>query len=576
MNHQPSKTVSLYLTRFPQTQNSYVHVLRCNNCDYLTLNPTNFKEHFRSKHPKTLGFWTYSCFQCSSMSTEKSLMEEHLRLYHRLNDNSTGKLIERFHEPSTFDLLSNPASTVAGGTTTIPLTLTSTHVPAIASGGSNVNVMNALQIMNKSPVVSTTNSLTDSALTCNSDLSTNSPAILTASSSPIPPLGTDKLVEYPSEVKSEDSCSVNPNESTNNSLVSTGCAVSGSRRRKATTPGRICPQTTNGNDDRSELDEDLSSENQKMKSNGDFADVSMSDTDQLTFGKRSTCTDESIGNEVQDNYHGPPSPKRACTIDFDKPDNNIITAALSQAGSGLPFVLSISNTCDTSQTGLFGARLNKLSTSPSFTVSPQQLGAIPTTGGPVMGQLIPIAGLPEHLLCGISTTLLGGNNNQSLSQSLLANHGTSFSVPVLDNQSSMTNAGSSSTWVLTNQPNNANTNFLATQNAMTTLQPTLLVPLPATLTDSTTVSNMRSLSTQFVEANPTATSVGTTATNTSNILRLSDLLEAVKSVISGGGLISSISLPVSKCTVNYGDICGHIKYHQSTVKSVFHNHAKPN
>lgn len=86
LGNQTSKTVSLVLTRLPQPPTTYVHVLRCNVCGFLTLNTVSLKDHIRNNHPASQGFWTYSCYQCSSMSTEKCLMEEHLKLYHRAND----------------------------------------------------------------------------------------------------------------------------------------------------------------------------------------------------------------------------------------------------------------------------------------------------------------------------------------------------------------------------------------------------------------------------------------------------------------------------------------------------------
>ncbi|CAH8651808.1 unnamed protein product [Heterobilharzia americana] len=96
-NQQAAKTVSVVLTRLTNAATSYVHVLRCNVCDYLTLNPSTLKEHFHLQHPSSLGFLTYTCSQCSSLSTERCLMEEHLRIYHRITENPTAKLIERFH-----------------------------------------------------------------------------------------------------------------------------------------------------------------------------------------------------------------------------------------------------------------------------------------------------------------------------------------------------------------------------------------------------------------------------------------------------------------------------------------------
>lgn len=86
INNSAAKTVSVLLTRLSNASNSFVHVLRCKVCDYSTLNLVTLKEHYQIKHISSIGFLTYSCYQCACISTEKYLMEEHLKLYHRITE----------------------------------------------------------------------------------------------------------------------------------------------------------------------------------------------------------------------------------------------------------------------------------------------------------------------------------------------------------------------------------------------------------------------------------------------------------------------------------------------------------
>ncbi|KER34013.1 hypothetical protein T265_12482, partial [Opisthorchis viverrini] len=228
--HPASKTVSLYLTRVPHSQSSYVHVLRCNTCDYLTLNPATLKEHVRNKHPSSLGFWTYSCLQCSSMSTEKSLMEEHLKLYHRQNDGLSGKLIERFHDPTSAEP-QNTAVSISGaaipfdmtGTPSFPGSLTVNLVNAVQSPGKIQTITSSIQSPNKTNV--------STLMSSSPSLNGSPPSVASHSAAEAQDNSADDISQ-----KTQPFSSISPCETGAFTSASSVCTVSGSRRRKATTP----------------------------------------------------------------------------------------------------------------------------------------------------------------------------------------------------------------------------------------------------------------------------------------------------------------------------------------------------
>ncbi|GAA30946.2 homeobox protein extradenticle [Clonorchis sinensis] len=532
--HPASKTVSLYLTRVPHSQSSYVHVLRCNTCDYLTLNPATLKEHVRNKHPSSLGFWTYSCLQCSSMSTEKSLMEEHLKLYHRQNDGLSGKLIERFHDPTAAEP-QNTAVSITGAA--IPFDMTGT--PSFP-GSLTVNLVNAVQSPGKvqaiTPSIQSPNKTNASTLISSSpSLNGSPPSVASHSAAEAQDNSADDISQ-----KTQPFSSISPCETGVFSSASSACAVSGSRRRKATTPGRICPQASTSVDHNSCLEDDVKhadDDSDHTKSDESAIDMEGSITDHTPIShKRAASFDES-GVDSADAVNEPTtptrprSPKRPCTVDLTK----------SQSNQTVPLILSIGNTTSDLPSNIPSMGLNK-PILPNITVCSQPMGSV-SSANPVMGQLIPISGLPEHLLCGISTALLGGAGNPTTNTQITSATNTSgslISLPMLENQINMTTPNASSTWLLTNQPTGL-TASLQTANGAS--QPTLFMPVPAALGDT----NMKPFSTQLVEMNSNGVMAGSQSTN---LLRVTDLLELLKSFGAAGGLVSSINVPVSTATLN--------------------------
>ncbi|VDO82608.1 unnamed protein product [Schistosoma curassoni] len=239
-NQQAAKTVSLVLTRLTNSVSTYVHVLRCNFCDYLTLNPTSLKEHFRLRHPTSLGFLTYTCSQCSSMSTERSLMEEHLRIYHKITENPAAKLIERFHTPTTtsdalgFNCIS--PSTMSGSM--LPLSLTNSNA-AIAQNSLALNLVNAIAALQHSNKThsqqATVSTASSSCTTCTvSTVSPTKNTIITPTAENIENAEPDTNLDM--QIFQEGSVTV---EAQTTASGSPAFAISGSRRRKATTPVSI-------------------------------------------------------------------------------------------------------------------------------------------------------------------------------------------------------------------------------------------------------------------------------------------------------------------------------------------------
>ncbi|CAL8097330.1 unnamed protein product [Calicophoron daubneyi] len=567
LNHQSSKTVSLVLTRLSHPSHSYVHVLRCNSCDYLTLNPASLNEHVRSKHPSSLGFWTYSCCQCSSMSTEKSLMEEHLRLYHKYNDNPAGKLIERFHAPSSNESVASSVTTLTGST--IPLAISSAHSTPLVSSGLALNLVNAINAIQNAGKSSSCQGFTRTQISTTSSQSVVNPTVLPACSSS--EQNSSSATNEDVEMSLSESTSVPTSESSVTPAGATAFAVSGSRRRKATTPGRIRLQTSmNADEHTSDFDEDakqLSFDTASPDHPSGHMKVENVAADTQS-AKRLLNTEEiTVAVEVPDSKpspYGPPSPKRQCTEENSKVSANEksvsseLAGTRSQATSGFPIVLSIGN----GPTDAIGPHLAlNRGCAPNIAICSQSFGSL-STGSPFMGQLIPLSGLPENLLCGISTALLSGTNitgvnvtqSNDIAQSGSNTATVTFSTPPsLESQPNLPAVTSASAWFLTNQQSSlAGALNSASGATVTGLQPTLLVPVPtAAQTDmSSLLSNMKTVPSQPIEtvtATPSSTS-GTTAS--ANLLRLSDLLEALKSVAAGGNLISSINLPVSSQTVS--------------------------
>ncbi|OON19896.1 homeobox domain protein, partial [Opisthorchis viverrini] len=304
--------------------------------------------------------------------------------------------------------------------------------------------------------------------------------------------------------------------------------------------GRICPQASTSVDHNSCLEDDVKhadDDSDHTKSDESAIDMEGSITDHTPIShKRAASFDES-GVDSADAVDEPTtptrprSPKRHCTVDLTK----------SQSNQTVPLILSIGNTTTDLPSNVPSMGLNK-PILPNITVCSQPMGSV-SSANPVMGQLIPISGLPEHLLCGISTALLGGAGNPTTNTQITSATNTSgslISLPMLENQINMTTPNASSTWVLTNQPTGLTASLQTTTGAS---QPTLFMPVPTALGDA----NMKPFSTHLVEMNSNGVMAGSQSTN---LLRVTDLLELLKSFGATGGLVSSINVPVSAAALN--------------------------
>ncbi|THD24964.1 Homeobox protein extradenticle [Fasciola hepatica] len=573
--NQTSKTVSLVLTRLPQPPTTYVHVLRCNACGFLTLNTASLKEHIRNNHPTSQGFWTYSCYQCSSMSTEKFLMEEHLKLYHRASDVSNGKLIERFHGPTSVDIVQNTTGTP------IPFTLTPSNASPSAGFTLNlVNAINAIQNANKMQGLSGLASLSKTT----PPLSVSSPHPATSVMMDLPKEDlslSEKTVESSTEMKGEDLPFPTSADLSSSSIVSTS-TVSGSRRRKATTPGRIRVQpSADASEPHSDDDAHISvADESTVKSCESPADRDSSKEavmDSVTSApnnKRSPAEQEMWSDAISD-Y---PSPKRSRVSEISQEvaesiprnsgtfvtDCNQTKSSIQQT---LPFILSIGNPSNP----------QPASQTSTITACPQPLNSAATTSvsssTPFIGQLIPLCGLSDSLLCSVSSALLANGTN-SAAPGLTAHSliGNALSVPVIDAQTAFSTPTTGSTWLLTSQPNALAAHMTNATGHLSQLQSTVIVPVPATFgAEQLLGSAAKQLSTLSVDSNgdvtnfnstvpcstsghsntnSTTTTINTginTTPGSSNFhnLRVSDVLEALKSFAASGNLAASISLPVA-------------------------------
>ncbi|VDP71936.1 unnamed protein product [Echinostoma caproni] len=299
----------------------------------------------------------------------------------------------------------------------------------------------------------------------------------------------------------------------------------------------------------------------------------------VTSNKRSPAVHESW-SETGSDY---PSPKRSRTADIP-PD--LVESTPRSSGTplmevnppkstipqSLPLILSIGNPGNSIMSPQSASQASS-----TITVCPQTLNSTATTSvsssSPFIGQLIPLCGLSDSLLCGVSSALLTNGTNSTTS-SLTAHSlmGNTLSLPVLDAQTAFTTPVSGSTWLLTNQPNTITAHMTSGQSHLNQLPPTVLVPVPAALgAENLLGAAARHLVTSSadtnggtISANPpihsstagqSSTSAATTTTNTImstitnntglNSLRVSDVLEALKSFAAGGNLAASISLPVA-------------------------------
>ncbi|KAK4474473.1 hypothetical protein MN116_001624 [Schistosoma mekongi] len=526
-NQQAAKTVSLVLTRLTNAVGAYVHVLRCDACDFLTLNPASLKEHFRLRHPNSLGFFTYTCSHCSSMSTERSLMEEHLRIYHRITDSPTAKLVERFHPlTTTSDVLSfncvSP-STVSGST--LPFSLTNCN-PATAQNNLALNLVNAitaLQNANRTQSQQTAISAeSSSCTTCTvSTVSSSKTPTITPTVSKSENPEKDSNVDF--QIFQDGSFTSDAQKSTSGSPAS---SVSGSRRRKATTPGRICLSVTKPTNDCLSFDEtDMNT--CKINTSATNSDKNEALHSNSSPGAKRAFVSglDEVDGEIKNANLCSPKSKRVCK----DVDNTIIDSNLTKCVSFsnvTPFCLPIGNSLsDNKQMPVvtFNSNINGVN---SLSVA-----------SPFFGQLIPLSSLPENVICGLSTTIMHNPPTSTVSNSTdtlpitSAGHHTEMSVA----------QSHPSAWVLANPSGNLSCN-LTQQTELTAIQPTLFVPVP-TLGDPNVASTLK-------VPQSLDTSTNNSLTGCSNILRYPDIVEALKCMASNGSLISSINASTSSYPIN--------------------------
>ncbi|VDO85820.1 unnamed protein product [Schistosoma margrebowiei] len=174
------------------------------------------------------------------MSTERSLMEEHLRIYHKITENPAAKLIERFHTPTTtsdalgFNCIS--PSTMSGSTLPLSLTNSNATVAQNSLALNLVNAMAALQHANKThSQQATVSTASSSCTTCTvSTVSPTKNTINTPTAENIENAESDTNLDM--QIFQDGSVTV---ETQTSASGSPAFAISGSRRRKATTPVSI-------------------------------------------------------------------------------------------------------------------------------------------------------------------------------------------------------------------------------------------------------------------------------------------------------------------------------------------------
>ncbi|CAI2736002.1 unnamed protein product [Schistosoma spindalis] len=484
-------------------------------------------EHFRLRHPTSLGFLTYTCSQCSSMSTERSLMEEHLRIYHKITENPTAKLIERFHTPTTSDALGfNCVSPSTMSGSTLPLSLTNSNA-TIAQNSLALNLVNAiaaLQHVNKThSQQATVSTASSSCTTCTvSTVSSTKNTIITPTAENIENSEPDTNLDM--QIFQDGSVTVEAQTSTSGSPA---FAISGSRRRKATTPGRICLSASKSTNSCSSSEE------------GDVSACKINQSVTNSIKNETANTNSSLGakhgflsgvdevdGQIKDDSVGSPKSKRICK----DVDNTVIDTNISKCVSFsniTPFCLPIGNSlADNKQVPLV--------TFSSPNVNGLNSLSIPS---PFFGQLIPLSSLPENVICGLSTTIM--NNPQT---STVSNSGdNSITTSTGHHNELQTAQNHPSAWVLANPSGNLSCN-LTQQAELTALQPTLFVPVP-TLGDSSVTPALKvpqSLDTSTT--NPLA--------NCAGILRYPDIIEALKCMAANGNLISAINVPSSSYSTN--------------------------
>ncbi|VDO05346.1 unnamed protein product [Rodentolepis nana] len=70
------------LTKPPNHSFKHVHVLQCPGCQFSTLISLTLQGHIKANHPTIDSFTAFSCSDCGAKTTEKNLLEDHMKLYH--------------------------------------------------------------------------------------------------------------------------------------------------------------------------------------------------------------------------------------------------------------------------------------------------------------------------------------------------------------------------------------------------------------------------------------------------------------------------------------------------------------
>uniref|UniRef100_A0A5K3FBK1 C2H2-type domain-containing protein n=1 Tax=Mesocestoides corti TaxID=53468 RepID=A0A5K3FBK1_MESCO len=219
-----SRPVSIILARTPSGSGNYVHVLRCSSCDFSTLLLSTLKDHIKSHHPANESIVLLSCPQCGSSSTERNLLDEHMKLYHFNFEASSYKFLETRH--MIYKSEPTPAAAM-----TIPFTISS---PAATVGSLRVG------LTSPPPPQPPPSSFTPQP---------------TASISVVPSQSSPPSHSIPSTNSDTNQLSIETEPVYSNPDKAN--AVQGSRRRKATTPGKLRALALTVNGDAEDLVEQM-------------------------------------------------------------------------------------------------------------------------------------------------------------------------------------------------------------------------------------------------------------------------------------------------------------------------------
>nr|CDS25664.1 homeobox protein extradenticle [Hymenolepis microstoma] len=103
------------LPKPPNHSFKHVHVLQCPGCQFSTLISLTLQGHIKANHPTIDSFTAFSCSDCGAKTTEKNLLEDHMKLYHP-NAEQPYKFLELRHSVTSIVdgvPLASPRSTVS-------------------------------------------------------------------------------------------------------------------------------------------------------------------------------------------------------------------------------------------------------------------------------------------------------------------------------------------------------------------------------------------------------------------------------------------------------------------------------